>query len=181
MDYRFEIPRRDASFLLDGTDSGAGRESFGVELMHRIDHELINVCRQGLYLTNALRSARSEELYQKLNQYKEAVSSYIAFVGENLYRFFHHVLRAHPLYIDFLEFEAETQKIVERVSVFLKHSERSIFSHKHLLERAVYRLDTILVERHEEEIEFLSPLLRRVEMSQAIPCLSPVQNRVLFL
>jgi len=181
MDYTLEYSDRLNAHLFDVVDHGPGRELFDVELLHRIDHGLINVCQQGLYLTNALRSARREELYQKLNQYKEAVSSYIAFVGENLYRFFHRLLKTHPLYIDFLEFEAETQKIIDKVNVFLKHSERSIVSHKHLFERAVYRIDTILVERHEQEMEFLSPLLRKVEMSQATPCLSPVQNRVLFL
>ena len=166
MDYTFEHSAHKNSNPFEVIDHGSGREWFDVELMHRIDHEVINVCQKGLDLTKELRSESRADLYIKFNQYKQAVSSFLEFVRDNLYRLFHGLLEGHALYPDFLEFEAETKRTIERINEFLSGCERAMTSHKKLFEKAIFRIDNILVERHEQEIEFLSPLLRKVKISQ---------------
>lgn len=172
--------RSDAD-LFDGINLGAGRESFDVELMYRIDHELINLCQHGMHLSKALRSPCGLDVDVKFGEYREALSSFLAYVKENLYDYFHGKLEGHPLYTDFLEFETETQTIIRRVEKFLRSGDKSISSHKKLFERALCRLDCILVERHEEELAFLAPLQRSVKLGQTVQCLTETQNRVLLL
>ena len=167
--------------LFDAINQGAGRESFDTELMYRIDHELINLCQHGMHLSRALRSPCNSDIDVKFSEYKEALSSFLDYVRENLYDYFHGKLKGHPSYIDFLDFEAETKTIIARAEKFLRSGDRSISSHKKLFERALCRLDCILVERHEEELAFMAPLQRSVKMDQTMQCLSDTQNRVLLL
>ncbi|MGI9315695.1 MAG: hypothetical protein ACR2QW_00065 [bacterium] len=162
-------------------DQSSGRELFDIELMNQIDHQLINVCQHGLHLMRALRSMCNAELQSNFTQYREALSNFVEFVHENLYGLFHDHLKQHSLYQDFLKFEAETRRLIRRIEQFLDKCGGAMFSHKKLFERALYRLDTILVQRHEQEIEFLSPMLRRLKINQVTHQLTETQNRILFL
>ena len=167
--------------LFDVINHGAGRESFDVELMYRIDHELINLCQHGMHLSKALRSSSNSDIEDKFSQYKEALMSFLDYVKENLYEYFHGELKGHPLYAEFLKFEAETQNTITRVEKFLLSGEKAIFSHTKLFERALCKLDSILVQRHEEELVFMSPLLRSIEAGKAAHRLTKTQNSVLLL
>jgi len=123
-----------------------------------IDCTLVSLCKRCFIASNALKSGEDRDVIEKIGLYQQALNDYLSVVDETLYEPLDSCQQKVNDKERLEKISMQFGKIKKRLSRFSQRSAKSAVAHRVLFAKALCRIDSLVIQHHTSDRDFLYPL-----------------------